>query len=321
MNQYSNIRKVILLLTLSAIFAGLLVPKGWIESRITAFAIILILGGIPHGASDYLIFRQILANKGARVQKAVFLTGYLFIIFIYVLLWYFLPALAFAIFLLISIYHFGQSNWQYLSFDNKYWQHITYCIWGAFVIGIPVLIYPEVSSAIIGEITGQQISLDNIRWPTIFLLLGTNLINAVYLYENQLIAKDDMHKEIFSLFILFGLFISTPLLIGFGVYFLLWHSLGSILDQLKIFKSHDVKYDISTYLIQLLPLSLLAFLGLALAYLWFGTEISSSFNLSILFIFISVITVPHSILIDQFYLTKITQTEANNRKHEELMTY
>ena len=314
MDQYSASRTKILFLTVLVIFAGLIIPKEWIQSHIAVFAIALILGGVPHGASDYLVFKQLIARKATSSDKWFFGISYLSVIALYGFVWWLNALLAFAIFIIVSVYHFGQSNWEYVEFPSKTWEVFTYSIWGCLVIAVPVLIYHEEAALIISEITGYLISLEAIRWPGIFLVVAANCLNIVYMLEAELIDMRGLREELFNLLVLFGLFISTPLLIGFGVYFVFWHSLKAVLDQIKIFKQHNQHYDFGPYLMQLVPLSLLAFAGLGILYWLAGNQMNYGLNLGVLFIFISIITVPHSILMDRFYLTQNIEIEANKIK-------
>ena len=310
--QSSHIRNSVLTITLFAILGGMFVPKAWVQGHIVGFAVGLILGGVPHGASDFLIFRHVLAKQNNGKTKLIFGIGYLMVMLLYGLLWWFSPITAFGIFILISAYHFGQSNWQHVTFKNSVWEKLTYFLWGTMVIGFPVLLHHEQAALIIFEITGIQLQMAAFRTPVLFLLFAFNLINIIQLEEAGLITGRQLTKELTTLFILAGLFLTTPLLIGFGIYFVVWHSLGAVLDQVSILKGFDRTYNFGKYFWKVAPLSVLAFVGLGLLYWMLGDQMNQGVNLGVLFLFISIITVPHSILMDKFYLMNIT---TNNRKH------
>lgn len=305
--QTSTVRILVLMLTVLGSIGGLIIPEGWVQDHIIWIAVVLILGGVPHGASDYLLFNQLMRDQEGRNQKSLFALYYLVIVAAYGLLWWFSPMLAFGLFIAVSFYHFGQSNWEYAKFSNHYWQKLSFVLWGGFVVGVPVLIYHQEAALIIQEITGVLLPLEEIRWPLIFLLVASNLMNVIFLFEKELIDAPEFKREVASLFALFALFISTPLLIGFGIYFVFWHSLGSTLDQIAILKSVKRGYSLTQYLVKMIPLSLLAFAGLILLYWWLGEEMNRGTNIGLLFLFISIITLPHSILMDRFYLININK--------------
>lgn len=309
---FTTIRDYVLAITVTCILGGLVVPMGWVQEHIAAFSIILILGGIPHGAADYLIYRQLPQNENTAVPKRIFLFCYLGVIALYGLLWWKSPLLAFTLFILISLYHFGQSNWQYVDFDNSVRRIVSYLLWGALVIIFPVLLYLNDAAVIIYEITGWPLQAEVIRWPAIFLIIALNLINIVHLFEAELITARDLSKELVNIMVLVGLFSTTPLLIGFGIYFLCWHSLGSVLDQLSEFRKRTNAYNLKHYLREIIPITIAALTGLAMLYWWIGDDTNYASNLGLLFCFISIITVPHSILMDLFYMVKTR----NSKKHE-----
>lgn len=307
-DQYSSIRSKVLLATFLAVVCGLIIPKEWIEGQIVAFALLLILGGVPHGASDYLIVSQMLKNRSQKNKNLIFWISYLAVIAIYGLLWWLSPLAAFGLFLIISFYHFGQSNWQSVRFNSRRWEVLSNLLWGMFVVIVPVLIYHEEAIVIIKEVIGFELRIGSLKWPIIFLLIASNLANIIQLLDSQVLSKEQFQREIVNILILSGLFFTTPLLIGFGIYFILWHSLGSVLDQVTILKNIDKKYSLWQYFLQLLPLTFLAFTGLVFMYWFLGDQMNYGANLGVLFLFISIITVPHSILIDRFYLANAELT-------------
>ncbi|MEO1263763.1 MAG: Brp/Blh family beta-carotene 15,15'-dioxygenase [Bacteroidota bacterium] len=287
-----------------AIFAGLVIPKSLIDDHLLFFSVALILAGVPHGASDYLIFKKLTFYFQAKVNVFRFYFFYIVLIGLYVLTWYYFSVAAFVAFLVISAYHFGQSNWSTISFKNKFQEIFTVLFWGIGIIGIPVLIYFDQASLIIFEIVGvQPVLSDTNKWAILFLLVFGNVANIGFLAENNIIDLEKCKKEIANFLLLVVLFFTTPLLIGFGIYFVFWHSVTAVMDQYKIIRSKDKSFSFKKYLKAIVPLSIMAFIGLALLYFFLGNAKDEYLNLGILFFFISVITVPHAILMDLFYQT------------------
>ena len=67
--SYLGIRKYILSITLLAIVSGLIIPEMFVKEYILWGGVLLIIGGIPHGASDYLIFRQLWSSTSNKNRK------------------------------------------------------------------------------------------------------------------------------------------------------------------------------------------------------------------------------------------------------------
>lgn len=307
--QPAHIRNRVLGITLFAILIGLLVPKVWMQENIAFFAAFLIIGGIPHGAADHLMFKVLNEQNKANTNWYKFSLLYLLVMLIYGFVWWWQPLLAFLLFMIISIYHFGQSNWVHVSFTNAYWSVLTYLLWGGLVVSLPVLIYHEQSSLIISEITRINIDMTSYRWPLLFLLSMANVLNIIYLFDVGTLNAEEFRKELLHLGLLTGLFLCTPMLIGFGIYFVFWHALGTINDQFQTLKELNQHYNFKSYLLKLMPLSLIALLGLLVAYWLIGEQMNRGANFGLLFLFISVITVPHSIIMDRFYLMDMTSSK------------
>lgn len=284
-----------------AILGGVMIPIGWVSNYVLWFALLLIVFGVPHGASDYIIFKRIIQREGKSYTHLYFGVYYAAATLLYGVMWWYTPVMAFILFLVISAYHFGQSNWHSIDFRRLWQARATYGVWGLAVIGIPVLFHHQEASIIILEITGVSVDLSQWSAPLIYSLIGLNLLQIVNLFEQELISKERFYRELSNFLLLVGLFATTPLLVGFGLYFMCWHSVSSTLDQLKIFQDWDQEYDLKKYLLQVIPLTALAFLGLGAIYYFLGDQMNHGINLGAFFLFIAIITVPHSILMDKLY--------------------
>ncbi len=288
--------------TLSFVFAGLVLPKMMVEPHLEAFGFLLILAGVPHGASDFYVARELSQNSGKRVTLTLFLIGYLMIMALYSAVWWFVPQLAFWIFILVSAYHFGQSNWSFLKFRNGIVKNFTFLFWGVAILGVPVILYFDQASIIVLEMTGVQLVMENAyRAAFIFLLIFGVTGTLIFLYNSGVLSAKLFQIELGKFFLLMLLFFTTPLLVGFGVYFVMWHSLTSILDQVKVVKSNDQSFGFKAYIRSTIPLTLVAFTGLSLFYFFFNGYFDKGQNLGFLFIFIAVITIPHAVLMEWLY--------------------
>ena len=93
-----------LILALSIIFFGL-------ESSysILLFLIVMLSIGIPHGSVDHIIA---FINPKARKfdSKLIFYTTYLSLIIFNIIIWVLSPFLGLLVFLIISCYHFGETQ-------------------------------------------------------------------------------------------------------------------------------------------------------------------------------------------------------------------
>lgn len=265
-------------------------------------ALSLITGlGIPHGATDHRIFHVLLQRMGGQPAMLGFYGGYLGLMLVYGLLWWLSPVFSLLIFLLTSVYHFGQSNWNYVSLSGGF-QALLYLIYGAFVLFVPILAHFNTAQPIVESIIQRSLpELSPLLLNgSIGLIIVLNLLTIGLLWFKRKLSSQEARAEVFNLFILLVLFLSTPLLLGFALYFSGWHALSSIQDQIAFFRSQKPGYKLKDYVREALPYSGLAILGLMIM-----VRYSSSIQLDavwgILFIFLSLVTLPHLVLIEMLY--------------------
>ncbi len=304
--------RLVRLATILAIMFGLYFPAGMLDGAMHFFGVALILAGVPHGATDFFLLQALWGNENQTKWRLSFIGFYLLCMAVYVLLWASLPMVAMMVFLLISAYHFGQSNWPQLQFGCTFLDNLTVFLWGASVIGVPVLLHFEQASIIWKEMTGITIQLDIAhRFAAIFLLVALVIACILHQYQKGTISKRKFSEEVWGFLLLMLLFFTTPLLLGFGIYFIFWHSLSSIADQIEALRKRNTGYSIKNYLMGTVPLTVVAFVGLGIAYQFIGAQYDYGQNLGTLFQFLSVITVPHAFVMEEVYLSgKTSQVNA-----------
>lgn len=300
--QQTVLYQLVPVITVFVIFFGLVFPKEAVEGFIIPFSIFFILMGVVHGASDFIVFQSIFERENLNQQIIKFSVGYGLLTFTYLLVWYLSPLVAFLIFIAISVYHFGETNWQYLAGISELRKSIVYMTWGAAILGIPIILYFEDSAIIINEIIQVELRLSgNMKGILIFLLCFINLACITHLLDKETISPSEFTREIRNFLILIGLFFSTPLLVGFSIYFVFWHSLPSMNHQILSLKVLEDPLQRSKYIKQVVIVSAISLVGLAGLYMLFEGARDYGFNLGILFFFIAIITVPHSILMHLLY--------------------
>ena len=120
--------KIYLLLSFAMIILDQLFSND-LELTVFIFATILLIGGLPHGALDFFILKNIFKTK-------IFISSliiYLFIAAFFYILFFLFPEIIFLIFLIYSAFHFGDS-------DFKDESQISKLGWGSIIICIPLLV-------------------------------------------------------------------------------------------------------------------------------------------------------------------------------------
>ena len=276
-----------LILALSIIFFGL-------ENSysILLFIIVMLSIGIPHGSVDHLIA---FINPKARKfdNKFIFYIIYLSLIIFNIILWVISPFLGLSVFLIISCYHFGETQViGYNSTDNKILN---------FVIGANILLSLFLNNIMelqdILYIIPQFAKLDLSAFDSVFFLLISVGILMLSIVNFKIKRKVPLYAEIT---ILYMVFFHTDLLTSFALYFGFCHSLPMLMLEFKEFKTENfIKFYLKT-----LPFTILSiFFGFILYQ--FNNDLLTSDNL-ILFVFIviSSLTLPHVFIMKDFVKDK-----------------
>lgn len=302
----SKLQSVVQLITLIIILVCLSNHSIVADSSLIIALFLIVIIGIPHGANDHFLFFNLFQNRLKENHKSglLFYFIYLGLIILYSICWYFTPIFSLSLFLLISFYHFGQSNLYTYPIKSKIIKFISILISGIFVLMTPILAHLETSLPIITSLSQNsklfEISYEQGRQISVWL--GLIMLNywLLLMLTRQVIWKNGI-LEIINVILLFALYFYTPLWIGFAVYFTLWHAIPSIEDQINFFKIKRSNYHLGNYIKEILPYTLLALLGLVIALELSGEYITQNQGIALLFSFIAVITLPHMIMMDILY--------------------
>ncbi|MFV8324082.1 Brp/Blh family beta-carotene 15,15'-dioxygenase [Flavobacterium sp. LS2R12] len=297
MKNYSNI-------VIVASFFGL-----WMDSFLST-KIQIMLGffliftfGILHGANDLLLIKNIKATKQSNSWFKI-LGYYVVVVLIGALLFYIIPQLALLLFILISAYHFGEQQWQdLLDAFPKWFQMVFQFLYGFIILQLLFVFHSS-------EVQSIILKIANIKIPSLYFDLLLQISSATfiglsaYLYWKLEKIRRKLLLEFFYLVLFAILFKSSSLIWGFAIYFVLWHSIPSIIDQIKFLNgSFSIKYFIA-YCKTAGIYWLLSIVGITLIYYMCKEE--QLFN-ALFFSFLAAITFPHALVITNMFGTKQTK--------------
>jgi len=282
------------------------VASGWL-GYIEPFLVLglMLVLGLPHGATDHGLFLA-LPQVQWKVKWNNFYLVYVLVLGAYGLLWLLMPLVAFGLFLLLSVYHFGQSNWADIQYPNVWLSRIHFVLWGAGILFTPILLHFGEAADIVAAMTGflvEPLSAAAVN-QSIIWFSAINLSLILALAATGFLTKRRCAKEIMGYGLLMALFFTNSLLLGFTVYFVFWHSLGSIRDQLHFFQNRLPDASRKQLFVEI---GVVVFGALAFCLIvWFGPGPEAALQPAIIgrvFILISILTLPHMILVEQLYQT------------------
>lgn len=256
------------------------------------FLIVMLSVGIPHGSVDHIIA---FINPKARKfnNKFIFYLTYLSLITFNIILWIISPFIGLFVFLIISCYHFGETQViGYNPTDNKILN---------FVIGANILLSLFLNNIVelqeILYIIPEFSNFDLSSFDSVFFLLIAVAVLMLSILNFEIKRKVPLYAEIT---ILYMVFFHTDLLTSFALYFGFCHSLPMLMLEFEEFKNDNfIKFYLKT-----LPFTILSIIFGFLIY-QFNNDLLTSDNLILfVFIIISSLTLPHVFIMRDFVKDK-----------------
>jgi Brp/Blh family beta-carotene 15,15'-monooxygenase len=202
-----------------AIMLGLVIPELSITLQFWLVILPITIIGLSHGGADPMILKQLACQQ----RKGMILATIFYMLaaaaFV-VLIWY-LPAMALLVFLLLSAWHFGYTD---VGFTLKHSTQPLIWLSGSLSIIGPATGHPEQT----GELLAWLIGAD----PTAFSALLTQfapLLGGTWICAFALIAYRNRQqlpgRAIVELMLLAGVMTTLPPLLAFAYYFCVVHSI------------------------------------------------------------------------------------------------
>lgn len=275
------------------------------RDEIAACTFLIILLGIPHGAIDHILFIQ-----SKKSNPILFYASYLGVMLVYVLIWICFPVFSLIIFLVISAYHFGQSQMvEKMGTKDGWINKSLYFSWGSTLLSSLFSFNHDGLIALLDLYEDTRIFIplfDHNNLNLIFTSsLGLTLFLLAKLYLSKELTARELFYELIILSTILAAFYLLPLIIGFTIYFVFQHSLKVMIQEYNFLKNSESMFSVRKFVLSIAPFSLMTifFLVILLVLYRFG-QLPVSVSL-LVFIFISTFTIPHSFVMESFYSSKI----------------
>ena len=192
-----------------------------VSSSLAIVFLIIMTFGVSHGASDSIVIWDTFPKLRA---KALAFFTYLFIVFLGLFLWFQSPALGLIILLLMSIFHFGESDLAYLKKASRSIK----LSWGFAMTLLPIIFFERDVKAIFDLLVNFDISLKVffvLKILTLFFIC--NFLFLVYI-SNVIKRKDKTLLFLEFLIIIFLAGFLEPLY-WFIIYFCFLHGIRALI--------------------------------------------------------------------------------------------
>ena len=296
-----------------AIALSLWTPELIEQTKYYIFCFIMLVIGIPHGAVDHIISADLYNLSKSFSDQIKFYFPYLALMFAMGIIWYISPIIGFAIFLLCTIYHFGQADLIHLSIPNPL-KKLLYLSRGVMVVGLIIFINPSLSYPVMESIAGLDFAS---TFPFIHYSFEIGIFSA-FQHLLLLAIATAVHRATLSVsfwypitdtLLIIGLFAFAEPVIAFAVYFGCWHSLGHVKELKEFFSSNGKKWSIREFYKSSWLFTMISIVGLVMLY-WLNAAFGSEEQmLALLFILISALTLPHMFVVEIMFKSRVSKTE------------
>ncbi len=271
--------------------------------QITFFALFIFLTGIPHGAIDHLVEKETARRLNKTFNMTFFLLKYALTMLFYSFMWYLLPSISLVFFILISAWHFGETDIEKAP-QTPLW-HITRFTSGCLTLLWILLLHSQETTPILARITQNSYNVMSVWVQAVeFKLLIFTIITLFFIVfyyaadKKNKIYMDKMRFVRLSLILILTYFL--PLLPAFALYFGGWHALCSFQTISQYLLQNKEKNDITLLIHSALNVwtktlffTFLALLSFAIG-AWYWLHFLQRWDpMPLLFIFLSLITLPH----------------------------
>lgn len=263
------------------------------QIQVASAFLLIITFGILHGSNDIVLLNKI---NQTTVSSSIYkvLIWYILVVLATVLLFYYISGLALLLFIIISSFHFGEQHWhRKLITTQPVFNNIYIFSYGFFILLLLFSLQPNDVIKVIFEISNITISKNFIY--ALFAVV-TALLFLMSLYLGVL------HKkylkiyviELFYILVFTIIFKMTTLIWGFAIYFIFWHSIPSLIDQVQFLYGTCTANNFILYYKSAFWYWIVSIIGIALLYLTLGKK--ELFE-GLFFSFLAAITFPHVMVI------------------------
>ena len=283
--------KIINLKLLVTVFLfWLTIQLNFVYEDVLAYLIIVTIG-IVHGSNDLSIISHLNKNKN-KLNSSNFLFLYVTIVLAVTYSFMTIPSLALFTFLMFSFYHFGEQHLGGLLLNNTLKSKLFFSTYGALIFALIFYCNTPDTINIIKELTGISIPEYYFLYFLVASLFSTLLSYLINLKNTNF--KFNIFYELFIIVLFSFLFSISTLLWSFAIYFIIWHSIPSIIDQIKVLHRTLTKQHVIHYLKSSFLYWFISIVGLVVLY-YYSTYLEIAFN-TLFFAFLAAITIPHVII-------------------------
>lgn len=300
-----NMNAAMILAVVSTVLLVQLFPEFAEASRYYILAAAMILIGIPHGAIDHIVSSKIYDLKFNIRDQLKFYIPYLLLMLLMAVIWFINGLAGFLLFALITIYHFGQADIDHIPIPENL-KTAMMISRGIMILALIIFFDTAYTIPIISSATGvHQVTIGWLEQYALpagsILFLQHPLLMVVCALQFGPTSKHSLWLAVVDSALIFILFAFSDPIIGFSIYFALWHSMGHVQEMKDFFTNMDENLSYWKFYKLAAPFTIISGIGL-----WAIYQINQALGIedqmvALLFILISVLTLPHVFVVQKMY--------------------
>ncbi|TXD84175.1 hypothetical protein ESY86_06210 [Subsaximicrobium wynnwilliamsii] len=253
--------------------------------------------GILHGANDLLLFDKMALRKG-KSTHFIILAIYIGLVILVFSLFLVIPLWALSVFIVFSAYHFGEQHWERSTLNSPVWiKKLFFGIYGLFVLALLFVLNATEVLQIVYSISSYQFSPKILEYGFIIISLMFLAITGYLAFKQKNFRKNGI-EELLYLLVFSIIFKISSLIWGFAIYFIFWHSLPSLYDQITfVYKDFNTKNALA-YTKAAFPYWLISVVAMVAFYFVFK---SMDIFYALFFSFLAAVTFPHTFAIHTMF--------------------
>ena len=271
-----------------------------VEQQLAVASLLILAFGIPHGAIDHVLF-----FKKNTTSQLKFYGAYLGLILLFLVGWFVEPLWSFVFFLVLSAFHFGESQLNDLKLKRSSLRPVLFLTWGLTLLLTLIYYNTEELIGYTGFFKDTAVFQAVYQYEFLseaFIALNALTVGMLFVFIKR--GSFDWNRlggELFLLALIHLTFFLFPFIIGFTMYFVVLHSLRVMSQEFQFLKKEEDAFSFRDFLRLLMPYSLLSvFFTMVTFWLSWIDFIPVSIPLLALII-ISTITLPHAVVMHLFY--------------------
>lgn len=283
---------IITVVAMSAAIIGTVGEEIPLMGIIIGLALTVVVVGLPHGGLDHRVGRAVCKPRFGSWWPLPFLSGYLLVGGIVIAGWAAVPLLTAVLFFALSAFHFSDTE------SGPKWRAI---LFGGMSIWLPLLARPNDAALLLGWIAPADIDASaalSAARPALSVIAGVACVLWAFEVSTALKCRDSaMLLDSLRIAVFAGMFVATPVLVGFAISFCGWHSLRELGRLAR--DSDPLRPDIGLgrVLVAAAPLSILSALMAAFgAWFVFEDRPIGPVVVQTIFLGLSAVAVPHILL-------------------------